>query len=110
MRIPPPATEGPPVLRRSTTAAACAVALLAVGAAPATALTQPVDIFVLLASTTAVDSPAKGFVVEGVTVGDGPELTPDDLAPGSDDICGAVEVDVDPQAQTVTVTSVGDEG
>jgi len=97
------------VLRRPTAVAACAVTLLAVGVAPATALTQPVDIAVLLAQTTAEDSPVKAFVVEGVVVGDGPELTAEDLlAEESDDICGAVEVDIDPEAQTVTVTSTED--
>ncbi len=57
------------MLRRPTAVAACAVTLLAVGVAPATALTQPVDIAVLLAQTTAEDSPVKAFVAEGVVVG-----------------------------------------
>jgi hypothetical protein len=98
------------VLRRPTTAAACAVALLAIGATPATALTQPVDIAVLIALSTAEDAPVKAFVAEDVIVGDGPELTAEDLVPGeADEICGAVEVDIDPDAQTVTATAVGDE-
>ena len=93
------------MLRRSTTAAACAVTLLAIGATPATALTQPVDIAVLIASSTAPDAAVKAFLVEGVTVGDGPELTAEDLVPEeSDDLCGAVEVDIDVEAQTVTAT------
>src|SRR5215207_9941137 len=109
MRIPPPATEGPPVLRRSTAAAACAVSLLAVGAAPATALTQTVDILVILADSTGDDALGKVFLAQDVTVGAGPELTADHLVPEeSDDICGAVEVDIDPEAQTVTVTSADD--
>ena len=107
------------MLRRPTTAAACAVALLALSAAPATALTQPVDIAVLIAAPAGPDPEAapllKAFAVEGVTPGAGPELTAADFVPVPDgaqdpaDLCGSVDVDIDPDGQTVTVTGTADE-
>ena len=92
------------MLRRTTAAAACTAALVALIASPADALAQPVDIEVIIASDTTPDADAKVFLAENVTVGDGPELTEDDLvAPSAQ--CGAVEVDIDPDVQTITVRS-----
>ncbi len=107
------------MLRRSTTAAACAVTLLAWGAAPAAAVTGPVDIRVSIAAAPGVavgeERRVKGFSVDAVVPGDGPELTVDDFDPTQgtvatvDEFCGAVEVDVDPVAQTVTLTAPPEE-
>ncbi len=53
--------------------------------------------------------------VDGVTPGDGPELTAADVDPDQspartvDEFCGSVELDVDPVAQTVTLTAPADE-
>jgi hypothetical protein len=105
--------------RRPTTAAACAVTLLALGAAPAAAVTGPVDIRVSIAAAPGVaideERRTKVFAVDAVVPGDGPELTPGDFDPAQgsaatvDEFCGSIEVDVDPVAQTVTLTAPPEE-
>ncbi|WP_250445248.1 hypothetical protein [Actinotalea sp. C106] len=89
---------------RTLTAGACAGVLVAAGASAAVALEGPVDIEVLVADA---DGEFNFFYADGVTPGDGVELTADDLDTElSGAGCGAVEVDVDPEAQTVTITAV----
>ncbi|MFC5381380.1 hypothetical protein [Aquipuribacter nitratireducens] len=83
------------------------LALLAGGAAPAAALVDPVTITVRFYAGTGPGAEATIYRAEDVTVGEGAELTADDLVQPSSQ-CGSAEVDIDPGARTVTITSTDD--
>lgn len=89
---------------RSFAAAAGAVALLLVGAVPATALENPIDIRVEMDLPDIGDGPLV-LEVLGVTPGDGPELTGANIIANPSDWGGTIRVDVDPVAETVTIDS-----
>jgi len=91
--------------RRTVAATACAMTAVAMSATPATAWTDdPMNIVVQIASDTTPDSVQKVFDARDVVIGDGPELTAEDLLEPSAQ-CGAVEVDIDPDERTITVSS-----
>ena len=74
-------------------------ATLLIGGSPASAITTPVDITVDLTFSGEI----RPFAVSGVVPGPGVELTEDDELPSEANLCGAVEVDIDPDADTITL-------
>ncbi len=86
---------------RSLTAAALAAGTLLVVAAPADAVTGPVDIRVEH-DLVPNDGP-RVLEVTGVTPGAGPEITVADEIDNPEDWEGNVLVDIDPDADTITV-------
>lgn len=94
------------MLQRTVAACAGAATVIAIAASPASGLTEPVTITVVIHPAGApLDSPSKTFRATGVTVGDGPEVTEDHLVVDSEGACGAVEVDIDPDARSIAVTA-----
>lgn len=77
-----------------------AVTVASSAVAPVGAISTPVDIDVRLA----LGDDARTFSVDGVVPGDGFELDLDDESPPNETgFCGAVGVDIDPDAQTITL-------
>lgn len=92
------------VKNRTLAASIAASALVLVAIGPAVAFDNPVDIYAALDLPTFGDGP-RTFEVTGVVVGDGPELTGTDETANPSDWCGDILVDIDPVAQTITVSA-----
>lgn len=95
------------MLSRATAAAACTAAVIgSVAAAPASAHEPPFvhDLQVTIGSETETGWVRTVFDAGRVVLSDGPELTAEDLE-GPASHCGAVEVDIDHERRTITVTS-----
>lgn len=87
-------------VRNTLLAMLCATgAVLVATTAPTAAITTPVDITV----TLIYGGDTRQFTVSDVVPGPGPELTEADENL-NDGLCGAVEVDIDPDADTITLT------
>lgn len=89
---------------RTLVAAVASALLIAAVAAPAAALTDPVDIYAALDLPTDSLGP-RTFEVAAVVAGPGAELTAADETANPSDWCGDMLVDIDPVAQTITVSA-----
>jgi len=104
-------TPGHALSTHSRGIAMIAVALMVLAsliatASPADALEELVDIRVELDLPYCCDDEGPVvFEVMRVAPGDGPELTGADLVENPSDWCGSLEVDIDPDAQTITIDS-----
>ena len=91
---------------RTLTAFIAASALVLVAIGPAVAFDNPVDIYAALdLPSSELSAGPRTFEVTGVVVGDGPELTGYDGTANPTPWCGDILVDIDPVAQTITVSA-----